>query len=161
MRKAIAVFALTLGVTACSKKEAELPIDTAAVASVEPTDTAVQAISLYDRLGGKAAVSSVVDSLVAVVTSDARINKKFAKADVARLKQKLFEQICATANGGCQYTGRPMVEAHRGMGVTNAQFDAFLEDLSLALKENNVERSASDALVDDLRPARQDIVERK
>ncbi len=41
--------------------------------------------SLYERLGGKDAISAVVDDFAGNVLADSRINKKFAKSDPARL----------------------------------------------------------------------------
>src|SRR5438046_10728454 len=49
---------------------------------------------LYDRLGGKGAIQAVVDDFIGNVAGDARINKRFANADIPRLKTKLVEQIC-------------------------------------------------------------------
>ena len=53
-----------------------------------------QAQSLYDRLGGKDAIKAVVDEFVGIAAADTRINKKFAKTDINRLKFELVEQIC-------------------------------------------------------------------
>src|SRR4051794_27732363 len=37
---------------------------------------------LYDRLGGKPAITAVVDDFVGNVAADARINRRFANADI-------------------------------------------------------------------------------
>src|SRR5256885_9629335 len=50
--------------------------------------------SLYDRLGGKSAITAVVDDFVGNVAADKRINGFFAKANVPRLKGNLVDQIC-------------------------------------------------------------------
>lgn len=66
---------------------------------------------LYDRLGGKKAITAVVDEFVARVAADRRINGFFFQqtaADPARLasfKAKLVDQICQASGGPCQYTG--------------------------------------------------------
>ena len=67
------------------------------------------------------------------VAADARINSFFAHTDIARLKRLLVEQICAGTGGPCSYTGRSMPEAHRGMRITDAQFDALVQDLVKAV----------------------------
>src|SRR5262245_26538049 len=87
-----------------------------------------QAQSLYDRLGGKDAIKAVVDEFVTIVAADTRINKKFAKTDIGRLKFELVEQICAATGGPCKYTGRDMKTAHKHMGVTEGEFNALVED---------------------------------
>src|SRR2546421_624323 len=64
--------------------------------------------SLYDRLGGKDALTAVVDDFVGNVAADKRINGFFAKADVPRLKRNLVDQICQGTRGPCVYTGKDM-----------------------------------------------------
>jgi hemoglobin len=67
-----------------------------------------QAQSLYDRLGGKDAIKAVVDEFVGIAAADTRINKKFGKTNIDRLKFELVEQICAATGGPCKYTGLDM-----------------------------------------------------
>jgi len=93
---------------------------------------------LYDRLGGKGAIQAVVDDFIANVAADARINKRFANADIPRLKTKLVEQICEASGGPCTYTGATMLDAHRGMNVTDAEFTALVEDLVKSLDKLKV-----------------------
>jgi len=117
--------------------------------------------SLYQRLGGKPAIRAVVDDFVANVAADKRINRFFAKTDIARLKLRLVEQICAGSGGPCTYRGRSMKDAHRGMGVANMDFNALVEDLQLSLKRFNVPKREQGELLALLGPMRKDIVERK
>ena len=94
--------------------------------------------SLYDRLGGKGSIQAVVDDFIGNVAGDARINKRFANADIPRLKTKLVEQICEASGGPCKYTGASMVDAHRGMNVNDAEFTALVEDLVKSLDKFKV-----------------------
>jgi hemoglobin len=93
---------------------------------------------LYDRLGGKGAIQTVVDDFIGNVAADARINNRFANADIPRLKTKLVEQICEASGGPCKYTGATMLDAHRGMNVTDAEFTALVEDLVKSLDKFKV-----------------------
>jgi hemoglobin len=98
---------------------------------------------LYQRLGGKPALTAVVDEFVSRVAADERINNFFATtaADPARLagfKAKLVDQICEASGGPRKYTGRDMRSAHAGMGIQSAQFDALVEDLVGALDQCKV-----------------------
>src|ERR1700674_1883299 len=90
--------------------------------------------SLYERLGGPAAITAVVDDFVANVAADKRINKFFAHTDIARLKFMLVQQICNGTGGPCIYTGRDMKTAHAGMGVRSRDFNALVKDLGKTLK---------------------------
>jgi hemoglobin len=83
--------------------------------------SAVAEKTLFDRLGGMAAIEAVIDDFLGNVLADDRISKRFAETDAADLRQKLIDQVCEAAGGPCKYTGKDMVEAHKDMNVTDAQ----------------------------------------
>ncbi len=89
--------------------------------------------SLFDRLGGKAAITSVVADFRKRVAEDARINAKFARSDMPRLEAMLVDQVCEATGGPCRYTGRGMRDAHQGMRVTTGEFNALVDDLVATL----------------------------
>ena len=127
---------------------------------------AMKETSLYDRLGGKAAITAVVDEFVARVAADKRINAFFAEtaADKMRLasfKGKLVDQICEASGGPCKYVGKDMKSAHMGMGVSGADFNALVEDLVGALDKFKVPQHEKDQLLGALGPMKTDIVEKK
>ena len=115
--------------------------------------------SLYERLGEMEAITSVVDAFVARCAGDARINQKFERTDIPRLKKMLVDQVCEATGGPCTYTGRDMKETHAGMGVTAGEFDALVEDLVATLDEFSVPKAEQDELLGLLAPMREDIVE--
>jgi hemoglobin len=115
--------------------------------------------SLFDRLGGEEAVVAVVDDFVARVAGDGRINAKFARSDVPRIKALLVEQVCAATGGPGSYTGRGMRETHEHMGVTAGEFDALVADLVATLNHFQVPAAEQDELLGILGPLRGDIVE--
>jgi hemoglobin len=94
--------------------------------------------NLYDRLGGKPAITAVVDDFVGNVAGDGRINGRFASTNIPRLKLLLVEQICAASGGPCTYTGRDMQTAHKGMKITDGEFGALVEDLVKSLDKFKV-----------------------
>jgi len=110
--------------------------------------------SLYERLGKRDAIGGVVDELLGDVLADNRINKLFDKArkDKERAKQlraRLIAELCVVSGGGddCGYDGKPMKDAHRGMTIGEAQWNAFVEDLTIALKTRSVDDALSQELV--------------
>ena len=115
--------------------------------------------SLYDRLGGHDAITAVVDDFVGRCAGDSRINGKFARTDVPRLKSMLSDQVCNATGGPCTYAGRSMAETHAGMGVTAGEFDALVEDLVATLDHFGVPKAEQGELVGILGPLRPDIVE--
>jgi hemoglobin len=120
--------------------------------------TATMQKSLYDRLGGKDAITAVVDDFVGNVAADKRINAFFAKTDIPRLKRNLVDQICSATGGPCVYTGRDMKTAHKGMGITDADFNALVEDLVKSLNKFNVPAKEQNELLGILGPLKPQIV---
>ena len=121
--------------------------------------------SLYDRLGGKKAITAVVDEFVARCAADKRINAFFAKtaanpAQLKKFKGHLVDQICQASGGPCKYTGKSMKEAHKGMGVSGADFNALVEDLVGALDKFKVPEKEKGELLGALGPMKSDIVEK-
>lgn len=115
--------------------------------------------SLYDRLGGKEAITAVVDEFVANVAADQRINGFFAGADIPGLKGHLVDQICQASGGPCTYSGKDMKSAHQGMGVKEEHFNALVEDLIAALDKFKVPEKEKNELLGLLGPMKGDIVE--
>lgn len=122
--------------------------------------------SLYDRLGGKTAIVAVVDDFVGNCAADKRINAFFAatagdKARLAKFKGNLVDQICEAAGGPCKYTGKDMKTAHAGMGISQADFNALVEDLTKTLVKFKVGKPEQDQLLGVLGPMKAMIVEKK
>ena len=117
------------------------------------------AATLFVSLGGEAAVKAVVKDFVEEeVAKDDRINAFFKNADIPGLEKKLYEQICAAAQGGCTYSGKDMKTAHAGMNIKSADFDALVEDLVKSFKKFNVKDADQQALLGVLGPMKSDIV---
>lgn len=119
--------------------------------------------TLYERLGGITAISAVVDQFLTNVVGDNAINGRFAVtvANPSRtqlLRNNLIDQICAGAGGPCQYKGKTMLEAHTGMNITQAEFNALVADLVAALDKFNVPATEKNELLAILGPMQTDIV---
>ena len=113
--------------------------------------------TLYDQLGGKPGVTKIIDDFVGNVLGDNRINGFFANANIPRLKMLLVEQVCAEAGGGCTYTGKNMVDSHKGMKINSADFNALVEDLQKSLQSNNLPIGAQNRLLAILAPMKRDV----
>jgi hemoglobin len=132
---------------------------------VASTVSAKGSDSLYKSLGGKKAIVAVVDEFVGRVAADARINGYFKEtaSDPQRLaafKMKLVDQICQAAGGPCKYTGKSMKDAHAGMGISSADFNALVEDLVAALDKFHVKEADKNTLLGVLGPMKSEIVEK-
>ena len=126
---------------------------------------AAEGDALYKNLGGKKAITAVVDDFVGRVAADNRINS-FFKATAANpkrlatFKKNLVDQICEAAGGPCKYKGKDMKTAHAGMGIGSADFDALVEDLVASLDKFQVKEGDKQALLGVLGPMKKDIVEK-
>lgn len=118
-----------------------------------------QTKSLYDRLGGGDAINALTESWVARVGGDDRANGKFVRTDIDRLKKEVVDQLCEATGGPCAYTGRSMLETHKGMKVTAGEYEVVMQHLGATLDEFNVPKTEQDELVGLLSPMRDDIVE--
>jgi len=115
--------------------------------------------TLFERLGGMPAIEAVVADFIGNVAADERINAPFAVSDLKLLRQRLVEFVCVAAGGPCKYTGRDMRTVHKGMGITNAQFDALVGALVKTLEKLKVPEKEKGELLGALGPLREQIVE--
>jgi hemoglobin len=149
---------LVISLTGCMEGTKPTPVK-------RVSDKEQSAKSLYDRLGGEKAIAKVVDDLVANVMADESyrpaLKKHFKEGDVAGLKKKLVDQIGEATGGPQKYTGKSMKEAHKGLGITDAEFDALVNDLVKALDANKVPKPEQDELLGMLRKMRPDVVEKE
>ena len=127
--------------------------------AAQPTAGATAAKSLYDRLGGKPAITAVVDQFVANVAADKRINNRFASTDIPKLKGHLVDQVCQATGGPCTYQGRDMKRTHLGMQISSADFEALVQDLVAALDAFHVPVGEKSELLAMLGSMKKDIVE--
>ena len=97
--------------------------------------------SLYERIGGEAAVDAAVDIFYRKVLADERINSYFEGIDMDKqaAKQKAF--LTFAFGGPANYTGKDMREGHAHLvakGLNDLHFDAVMENLGATLTELNV-----------------------
>ena len=127
---------------------------------MEQKPAAAEQKSLYERLGGRPAIEAVVDDFIGNVAADGRINQRFANANIPTLKTRLVDQICEATGGPCTYTGQSMRDAHVGMKITDAEFNALVEDLVKSLDTFKVGATEKNQLLSALGSMRPDIVGR-
>jgi hemoglobin len=97
--------------------------------------------TLYEQLGGEAAVNAAVDIFYRKVLTDHRINRFFDGVDMDKqaTKQKAF--LTMAFGGPHNYTGEDMRNGHAHLvklGLDDSHFDAVMENLTATLVELNV-----------------------
>lgn len=122
--------------------------------------------SLYDRLGGIQSIAAVVDDFVNRLLSDPTVQANphvVASATSGRitipgLKFLVVEQLAEAAGGPQKYTGRSMKDSHKGLGVTEEQWDAAVKQLVATFDKFNVPGPERGEIVAILAPSKKDIV---
>src|SRR5205823_13949856 len=85
--------------------------------------------TLYARLGGYDAIAAVADDLLARLQADAQLGRFWhhrGEDGLRREKQLLVNFLCASAGGPMYYTGRDMKISHRGLGISESDWQAFI-----------------------------------
>lgn len=94
--------------------------------------------SLYEKIGGEAAVNAAVDLFYRKVLADDRISHYFDAIDMdsQRAKQKAF--LTFAFGGPSAYSGKDMRAAHAKMKLSEGDFNAVMENLGGTMKELGV-----------------------
>jgi truncated hemoglobin YjbI len=124
-----------------------------------------RAAALWDRLGGEKGVSKIVADLVKAVSANPKVDFTrggryiLTPPDVELLKRHLVQQISSLTGGPFKYEGLDMREVHKDMGITTAQYDAFVADVEKVLKDNGVQAEDAAKIVAAVNSYRKDIIE--
>jgi len=119
--------------------------------------------SLYARLGGYDAIALVVDDFITRLATDKRFEKfftGFSDDSKKRLRQHILDQFCVAAGGPCVYTGRDMRTSHKGLGISEADWDAAAKHLVAALDKYKVQEAEKNDLLAFVVTQKKDIVEK-
>jgi hemoglobin len=118
--------------------------------------------TLYARLGGYDAIVAVVDNLLPRLTSDPELGrfwKHRGEDGVRRERQLLIDFLCASASGPLYYVGRDMKTSHRGMGIGEGDWRAFIGHLNATLDKFRVPAAERAQVLAFIESTKQDIVE--
>lgn len=117
------------------------------------------AVSDYEIIGGGPAVSAVVNDFYERVLGDSQLAPYFEEVDLARLKRHQVLLVTKVLGGPDNYTGRPLDEAHDGLGITHDDFAAVGSHLAGAMKAAGVPDDIVMRAVAAVSAAEPDIVE--
>lgn len=97
--------------------------------------------TLFEKIGGEAAVDAAVDIFYRKVLADDRINKFFEGVDMDKQASKQKAFLTMAFGGPHSYTGKDMRDGHAHLvkqGLNDSHFDAVMENLGATLTELNV-----------------------
>lgn len=115
--------------------------------------------TLYDDLGGHNGVTAIISGLFDYTLDDKRIAHTFDNSDVDRVERLLVEQICELAGGPCTYSGVSMAKSHRGLDLNMMHFNALVENLQRAMRDEDIPNGTQNRLLALLAPMKPDVVD--
>jgi hemoglobin len=118
--------------------------------------------TLYERLGGYDAIAAMADDLLPRLQRDPQLGRFWAHRSedgVKREKQLLIDFLCATAGGPVYYRGRDMATTHRGMRISENDWNIFLNHAGQTLAKLGVPAAEQQEIVAFVLSLKNEIVE--
>ena len=127
-------------------------------------DQATEKKSLYQRLGGYDAVAAVSDDFLGRLAGDKQLGRFFpghSEDSVKRIRQHIVDFLCVATGGPCVSTGRDMKTSHKGLGVTEADWNQAVVLLVQTLDKFKVPAAEKNEVLAAVSGLKGDIVEKK
>lgn len=116
--------------------------------------------TVFDKLGGAAAIDAAVDIFYRKVLADDRISHFFDTIDMAAQHQKQKAFLTMAFGGPNNYSGKDMRTAHQGMNLTEEHFTAVAEALVATLQDLDVTQADIDSVIDIALSVKDDVLNR-
>jgi len=94
---------------------------------------AERAASLYQQIGGKAALSAAVDLFYVKVLADERVNHFFEDVNMKAQQEKQKAFLAAALGAPTPWTGKDIRKAHANLDLRESDFAAIAETLEATL----------------------------
>jgi len=117
--------------------------------------------TLYKRLGGYDALAAVTDDFIGRLATDPKEGRFFVGLSTdskTRIRQHIVDFLCVATGGPCKYTGRDMVTAHTGLGITEEDWSITVKHLGATLNKFNVPGNLQQEVVNAIAPLKGQIV---
>jgi hemoglobin len=120
--------------------------------------------TVYEQLGGDAAINAAVDIFYRRVLADAYVKRFFEGVDMAKQAAKQKGFLIMVTGGQNNYTGKDMREGHRhlvrDMGLDDTHFDHIICHLRSTLAELGVKPELIKTVIDVAESTRNDVLDR-
>jgi hemoglobin len=118
--------------------------------------------TLYKRLGGYDAIAAVCDDLLPRLMGDAQLARFWqnrAQDSIRCERQLLVDFLCSCSGGPLYYVGRDMKTSHRGMGISESDWQRFIGHLETTLDTFEVPAAERTEVLGFINTTKADIVE--
>jgi hemoglobin len=119
--------------------------------------------SLYKRLGGYDAVAAVTDDFITRLVTNKQLSRFFvglSDDSKGKVRNHIINQVCMVTGGPCNYTGRDMKTTHKGLGITESDWNVMASLFVETLTKFNVPKKEQDELLAIVATTKKDIVEK-
>ncbi len=119
--------------------------------------------SLYQRLGGYDALAAVTDDFLTRLATDKQLGRFFpghSEDSVKKIRQHIVDFLCVATGGPCVYMGRDMKTSHKGLGVTEADWNQAVVLLTQTLDKFKVPAAEKNEVLTAVSGLKKDIVEK-
>ena len=103
--------------------------------------------SLYDRLGGESAITSITTAFYKKALADDELKPFFKETRMEKQLSMQREFLSAAFGGPMTYTGKPLGYAHQGRGITRRHFALFVQYFLDTLREFGVAEEDADTVI--------------
>jgi len=121
-------------------------------------------MSLYDQIGGAAAVDASVDRFYDKILADSRVSSLFDSVDMVRQRKKQKEFLTYAFGGSTKFTGKSLRAAHKDLVkkklINDREFDAVFQNLRETLQELNVPENLLEQVLTISKSTRNDVLDR-
>ena len=120
-------------------------------------------VTLFERLGGAAGVRRIVDGAIAAHMCNPLIRERFQPYEdrpeyVEEVKKHTCDFFAAGSGGPDNYRVRTMAEAHRGMNISAAEYEAASDDILNTMNALKYDETSCSMVHDILRSLESDIL---
>ena len=119
--------------------------------------------TLYKRLGGYDAIVAVTNDFLGRLATDKSLSRFFVGvSDDSKMKisAHIVDLVCKVTGGPCTYSGRDMKTSHKGLGITEADWNIMAGHFVATLNKFNVPKKEQDELLAIVATTKKDIVEK-
>lgn len=120
--------------------------------------------SLYERLGGLPAISLVISDFMEdfaadpLIMANPAVRERKSPENLPYITFQVTTMVCEASGGPCRYTGLELGPAHKGLNVSQAEWDRMAEIFSATLDAHGVPEQEQGELFEILGPAHAEIV---
>jgi hemoglobin len=92
------------------------------------------------------------------LNANPRVDEAHHRVSRAGFKYYVTEMVCWATGGPQKYTGRSMLESHAHLGITEAEWQVFLDDFRASLEKFGVPKGEQGELFTIVDSTKKDIV---